>query len=68
MPGKHFDLDRDPELGGNGTSDVYVASQKAVKSYVDGQINGLATVASSGSYEDLTDKPDDTSVVFRQWS
>ena len=39
MPGKHLDLDLDSNLGGENPSDVYIASQKATKTYVDGEIN-----------------------------
>lgn len=39
MPGKHLDLDLDNNLGGENPSDVYIASQKATKTYVDGEIN-----------------------------
>jgi len=35
---KFYNLDTDTTLGGNSASDLYIASQKAVKSYVDGQI------------------------------
>ena len=32
---KFYNLDTDSTLGGNNASDIYIASQKAVKSYVD---------------------------------
>lgn len=35
MPGKHFDLDTDVLLGGENSSDITIASQKATKSYID---------------------------------
>lgn len=35
---KFYNLDTDTTLGGNSASDLYIASQKAVKTYVDGQI------------------------------
>ena len=38
MPGKHLDLDLNSNLGGENPSDVYIASQRAVKTYVDGSI------------------------------
>lgn len=38
MPGKHLDLDLDSNLGGSEAADIYIASQKAVKTYVDGNI------------------------------
>lgn len=44
MPGKHFDLDLDKELGGQQASDITIASQKAVKSYVDKSHEELQTL------------------------
>ena len=38
MPGKHLDLDLDNNLGGDNPADVYIPSQKAIKTYVDGEI------------------------------
>ena len=35
MPGKHFDLDTDVLLGGENSSDITIASQKATKTYID---------------------------------
>ena len=42
MPGKHFDLDINKNLGGANASDLYIASQKAVKDYVDTKISEIA--------------------------
>ena len=39
MPGKHFDLDLSNNLGGEKPSDIFIPSQKAVKTYVDTEIN-----------------------------
>lgn len=39
MPGKHFDLDTNKNLGGNNASDIIIASQKAVKGYVDDEVS-----------------------------
>ena len=36
---KFYNLDTDNTLGGNNASDIYIASQKAVKDYVDGKVN-----------------------------
>lgn len=62
MPvGKHYDLDTDNTLSNN--SDNVIASQKATKEYVDNNyvpqtmLIEAATVAFTGSYNDLTDKP-----------
>jgi hypothetical protein len=44
MPGKHFDLDLDKTLGGEQASDITIASQKAVKSYVDKSHEDLHTL------------------------
>ena len=59
--GKHYDLDTDNTLSNN--SDNVIASQKATKEYVDNNyvpqsmLEEAATVAKTGSYNDLTDKP-----------
>ena len=62
MPvGKHYDLDTDNTLSNN--SDNTIASQKATKEYIDNNyvpqstLEEAATVAKTGSYNDLTDKP-----------
>ena len=34
----HYDLDTSTTLGGNSASDLKIASQKAVKTYVDGKV------------------------------
>ncbi len=95
MASTFLNLSIDTTLGGNSASDTIVASQKAIKSYVDSHSGGgggttytagdgiiienneisvdgtttseidtvttsevtLATVATSGSYNDLSDKP-----------
>lgn len=41
MPGKYFDLDLDIKLGGEQASDITVASQKAVKKYVDDKVSAI---------------------------
>lgn len=41
MPGKFYNLDTDGNLGGDGSSNVIASSQKAVKTYVDGQVDVL---------------------------
>lgn len=38
MPGKHFDLDTNKNLGGNSASDIIIASQKATKNYIDTEV------------------------------
>lgn len=84
MSSRFLNLDTDNTLGGDNTSDNRVASQKAVKDYVDNHsssttytagdgiditnnvisVNGvqtnettLAAVATSGSYNDLLNVP-----------
>lgn len=44
MSGKFYNLDTRNTLGGDGASDFYVASQKAVKDYVDTAISTLQVV------------------------
>lgn len=44
MSGKFYNLDTRNTLGGDGASDFYVASQKAVKEYVDTAISTLPVV------------------------
>ena len=44
MSGKFYNLDTRNTLGGDGASDFYVASQKAVKDYVDTAISTLPVV------------------------
>ena len=41
MAGKYFDLDLDKNLGGENASDITVASQKAVKDYVDKKVGAI---------------------------
>lgn len=59
--GKHYDLDTDNTLSNN--SDITIASQKATKEYIDNNyvpqsmLVEAATVAFTGSYNDLSDKP-----------
>ena len=62
MPvGKHYDLDTDITLANN--SDSTIASQKATKTYVDNNyvpnsaLEEAATVAKTGDYNDLINKP-----------
>ena len=62
MPiGKHYDLDTDATLANN--SDNTIASQKATKAYIDNNyipataIEEAATVAKTGDYNDLINKP-----------
>lgn len=62
MPiGKHYDLDTDVTLANN--SDNTIASQKATKAYIDNNyipasaMEEAATVAKTGDYNDLINKP-----------
>lgn len=71
MTSKFLNISTDTTLGGSSASDNTVASQKAVKAYADTKqdaitssnklqaslVSGLATVATSGSYNDLSNKP-----------
>lgn len=41
MPGKHFDLDIDINLGGENASDNYISSQKATKTYIDQKVKDI---------------------------
>ena len=54
---KFLNISTDNTLGGDSPSDEVVSSQKAIKDYVDTGLSGLATVATSGSYNDLSNKP-----------
>ena len=42
MPAKHYNLDTRTDMGGESSSDILVSSQKATKTYVDGQVSGKA--------------------------
>lgn len=59
--GKHYDLDTDNTLSNN--SDTTIASQKATKEYIDNNyvptemLEEAATVAKTGDYNDLINKP-----------
>lgn len=59
--GKHYDLDTDVTLANN--SDNTIASQKATKAYIDNNyipasaMEEAATVAKTGDYNDLLNKP-----------
>ena len=71
MTSKFLNISTDTTLGGSSASDNTVASQKAVKAYADTKqaeitssnklsaslVSGLATVATSGSYNDLSNQP-----------
>ena len=52
MAGKYLDLDLDVNLGGDNSSDIRVASQKAVKTYVDVKMQQSSNVS---ELQDLTD-------------
>ena len=41
MPGKYYNLDTDNTLGGENSADIYIASQRAVRTFVDGEVNTL---------------------------
>ena len=41
---KHYDLNTDITLGGEYSSDIYIASQKAVKTYIDNILGDIASV------------------------
>lgn len=55
---EYRDLDTDVTLGGSGASDIYVPSQKAVKTYVDNVTSNVGTVKSVDSIN-----PDDNGNV-----
>jgi len=67
MPkGKYYDLDTDNTLSDN--SDIQISSQKATKTYIDNNyvpnsvleeinLEEAATVAKTGDYNDLVNKP-----------
>ena len=71
MTSKFLNISTDTTLGGSSASDNTVASQKAVKAYADTKqaeitssnklsaslVSGLATVATRGSYNDLSNQP-----------
>ena len=52
MAGKYLDLDLDINLGGDNSSDIRVASQKAIKTYVDTKTSQTTNV---DELQDLTD-------------
>lgn len=56
---KFLNISTDNTLGGNSPSDDVVSSQKAIKTALNAKANSadLATVATSGSYNDLINKP-----------
>ena len=56
---KFLNISTDNTLGGNSPSDDVVSSQKAIKTALNAKANSadLATVATSGSYNDLSNKP-----------
>lgn len=56
---KFLNISTDNTLGGNSPSDAVVSSQKAIKTALNAKANSadLATVATSGSYNDLSNKP-----------
>ena len=41
MSGKFYNLDTDGTLGGQNPADIIVSSQKAVRTYVDGEIDSV---------------------------
>lgn len=49
MPGKHFDLDTDVLLGGESSSDITIASQKATKTYIDTKNSGKQDKLTAGN-------------------
>lgn len=59
MASKFLNISTDTTLGGNSPSDEIVSSQKAIKTALNTKANSadLATVATSGSYNDLSNKP-----------
>ena len=75
MPGKYFDLDLDITLGGEQSSNITVASQKAIKTYVDTNVPTVADVYSATSSDAMSGKAvadalsqiDGTKVTFRAW-
>lgn len=75
MPSKHFDLALDVNLGGEQASDHYVASQKAVKTYVDKNVPTVSNEYSAESADAMSgiavasaiENIQSTSVVFRSW-
>lgn len=78
---KYYNLDMDTTLGGEQSSDVAIASQKAIKTYVDendkDNITEMEDVniseVSDGqilSYDSNTNKwvnKDETQVIIRKW-
>lgn len=49
MAGKHFDLDRNSNLGGENSSDITIASQKATKTYIDNALQNKQDILTPGS-------------------
>ena len=49
MAGKHFDLDTDVNLRGENASDITIASQKAVKKYVDTEVGKKQNTLTAGT-------------------
>ena len=54
MAGKYLDLDLDLNLGGNNPSHTTVASQKAIKSYVDTKVNAIVDTNKLQDQKDVT--------------
>ena len=64
MASTFLNISTDNTLGGGGASDSIISSQKAIKDYIDSQVDGvetseltLATVATTGAYSDLSGTP-----------
>lgn len=63
MPSKHFDLDTNALLGGENTSDVTIASQKAVKTYVDSALEEKQPTI-TGAISSVTDNDLNSNLVI----
>lgn len=75
MPGKHFDLDLDANLGGNNPNDNFIPSQKAVKTYIDNVTPTVTDTYSATSSDAMSGKAvasalsqvGGTVITFRAW-
>ena len=70
MATKHFDLATDITLGGENSSDIEIASQKAVKTYVDNSIEDVRLTEGNNISIDngVISTPDKTLVQFVDWT
>ena len=62
MPAKHYNLDTRTDLGGESSSDLLVASQKATKAYVDAKVSDKQD-SITGAASSITDSDLESNIV-----